>query len=258
MKPLDFMIVGVQKGGTTALAHFLSHHPQLAIAQGKEVHLFDAQDYSADWTPEQITQRYSEYFQHTSVDCLFGEATPLYCYWAEIAPELRRYNPDLKLILILRDPVGRAISQYSMERARGDETRPLWLALLLEPYRLWRDRSRHPKSARRCHSYCSRGHYAKQLANLRRYFPDTNILVIENNDLLMHHEQTLAQVCKFLGVSTQGFAAPETIFSGAYERASYSVLRWLLRWYFQFANRHLFKQLSAMGYKPRWRWLSRG
>ena len=40
---------------------------------------------------------------------LKGEATPIYLYWPEIAPQLARYNPQLKLIVILRDPVARAI-----------------------------------------------------------------------------------------------------------------------------------------------------
>jgi hypothetical protein len=255
MKSLDFMIVGVQKGGTTALAHFLAQHPQVAMAQGKEVHLFDAPDYQFEWTREQINQRYSDYFSHSSKSCLLGEATPIYCYWSEIAPELYRYNPDLKLIILLRDPVERAISQYTMECARGDETLPFWLALLLEPYRLWRDKSRRHGSARRCHSYCSRGHYSRQLANLRRYFPDQKLLVIDNSELLAEHEKTLQKVCRFLGISEENLPAPERVFSGNYVRAANPLLRCLLRVYFHIANRSLRNQLNAMGYFPNWSWL---
>ena len=48
---LDFMIVGVQKGGTNALYRFLREHPEIGMSSRKEVHLFDAPDYSGAWTP---------------------------------------------------------------------------------------------------------------------------------------------------------------------------------------------------------------
>lgn len=255
MKSLDFMIVGVQKGGTTALSYFLAQHPQLTIADGKEVHLFDAPEYSSQWSSEQINLRYAAHFTHATADTLWGEGTPIYCYWPEIAAELQRYNPDLKLIIILRDPVERAISQYAMEKARGDETLPLWLAFLVEPYRLWRDSSRRPGSARRCHSYCSRGHYDVQLKNLRSYFSDAQILILENSELINQHQSSLQKVCAFLGVATEQLPEAATIFSGDYDRNHYPVMRWLLGCYYRFANRGLKSLLINMGYSPSWTWL---
>lgn len=254
MNNLDFMIVGVQKGGTTALAYFLNQHPALAIAGCKEVHLFDAADYSPNWTREHINQRYLEHFTAGN-DKLLGEATPIYCYWPEIAPELQRYNPQLKLILILRDPVERAISQYVMERSRGDEQLPIWLAFLLEPIRLWLSPGRGGGSSRRCHSYISRGHYYRQLENLRQYFPDAQILVIENTQLTNHHQETLERVCDFLGVNSNCLPDAMSVFSGDYDRNRHNLLRKLLGIYFRIVNRHLKKQLIAMGYSPQWAWL---
>lgn len=255
MKSLDFMIVGVQKGGTTALSHFLAVHPQLAMAEGKEVHLFDAPDYSPHWSVDEINQRYSAHFNGVAAGSLHGEATPIYCYWPEIAPELKRYHAGLKLIVLLRDPVERAISQYAMERARGDEAQPLWLALLLEPYRLWRDASRNPRSARRCHSYRGRGNYVRQIENLRLFFPDEQILVIENNELIAEHQHTLQKVCRFLGVSADNFSEPARIFTGDYDRSHYQIVRWLLSCYYRFSNRALKRMLNTMGYSPNWPWL---
>ena len=106
---LGFMIVGAQKCGTTAMAHFLSQHPEIGMASAKEVHLFDAPNYSRDWTPEQIDRRYRPRFAHCSDARIWGEATPGYMFVPEIPRELKRYNPDLKLVVLLRDPVERAI-----------------------------------------------------------------------------------------------------------------------------------------------------
>ena len=59
---LDFMIIGVQKCGTTALRHFLSQHPEIAIPS-REVHLFDSPEYSDEWTREQINGKYARFFR---------------------------------------------------------------------------------------------------------------------------------------------------------------------------------------------------
>lgn len=255
MKSLDFMIIGVQKGGTTALSHFLAQHEQICMADGKEVHLFDAPEFDRSWTVEEINQRYEPHF-HAALDGqLLGEATPIYLYWPEVITALHQYNPALKLIVILRDPAERAISQYIMESERGLESRPLWLALLLEAVRLRRDTSRAPNSARRCHSYRTRGNYAEQLQNLRRCYPDRQILIIENNELIEQHNQTLARVCTFLGLPDHNLPAAERIFAGDYDKSRYAVCRWLLKCWFRPANRRLKNLLSEMGYSPNCPWL---
>ena len=164
---LDFMIVGAQKCGTTALAHFRSQHPEIGMASPKEAHLFDSPKYSSDWTPEQIDERYRPFLEHCTGAAVRGEATPIYMFLPEIAGELKRYNPDLKLIVLLRDPVERAISHFYMEKNRDKEHLPLWLALLAEPFRLRRrEDAKHVDSHLRRHSYRRRGLYSLQLRNL--------------------------------------------------------------------------------------------
>ncbi len=254
MRSLDFMIIGVQKGGTTALSHFLSCHPQVAMASNKEVHLFDAPDYRPGLSQVEINQRYQHYFPRQAEGQLLGEATPIYLYWPEIIPELHRYNPRLKLIVLLRDPVQRAISQYQMERARGYERLPLLLALLLEPLRLWVSAKRPLTSAHRRHSYADRGCYMRQLRQLRRYFPDHQLLLLDNTELAAQHQETLLRVTQFLGLTPMA-VAQEEIFSGGYVPQKNILATWLLRLKFKFANRGLRALLAAMGYNPSWPWL---
>ena len=233
---LDFMIVGAQKCGTTALAHFLSRHPGIGMADPKEAHVFDAPDYSGDWSPEEIDERYRPSFEHCPGAAIRGEATPFYMFLPEIARELERYNPELKLIVLLRDPVERAVSQYCMERGRGDERLPLWLALSSEPFRLRRCRdTRQPDSAMRRHSYRRRGLYSLQLRNLYRFFRKDRVLVIRTRDLLQHHDAVLRQVFAFLGVSGDVRIAPGMIYPDAPRRGGsagagvHRTVSWLLK-----------------------------
>ena len=210
---LDFMLVGAQKCGTTALAHFLSQHPEIEMATPKEVHLFDSPEYSSDWSAEQIDERYRPHFEQRAGVAIRGEATPIYMYFPGIAAELRRYNPELKLIVLLRDPVERAISHYYMQKNRDWEHRPLWLALLSEPLRLRRCKDgRANGSAMRRHSYRRRGLYSSQLRELYRCFDGDRVLIVRTRDLRARHHDVLRRVFGFLGVSENEGTAPEILY----------------------------------------------
>ena len=224
------MIAGAQKCGTTALAHYLSQHPEIAVSSPKEVHLFDAPEYSIDSTREQMDGRYLPHFSHDAGAVIRGEATPIYMFLPEVARELKRYNPEPKLIVLLRDPVERAISHYYMEKNRDKEHRPLWLALLSEGFSLRRCRdARHPDSAMRRHSYRRRGLYSLQLRNLYRFFDEDRILVVRTRDLLQRHDAVLRRVFAFLGVSGHVRIAPEIVYRGERGGRTHRVVSWLLR-----------------------------
>ena len=242
---VDFVVAGVQKGGTSALAHFLSQHPALAMAS-REGHIFDSPDYSEDWTPEEIDVRYARRIERRPAAAACGESTPLYLFLPDVAAELHRYNPAMKVIVILRDPVERALSHYAMERGRGNEHRPLWIALLAERRRLRRcPDPRAPESAARRHSYRSRGLYGVQLRNLFAVFPPNQVLVLRSEDLLRRHDETLKNVFAFLGVSVSVRISPETVFKGPGLGGKHAVLRWLLRLFYAADSRRLRAIMAA-------------
>ena len=227
---IGFVIAGAQKCGTTALAHFLAQHPEIEMASPKEAHLFDAPGYSSAWTPAEIDERYRPFFEHGAGARVRGEATPIYLFLPEIARELARYNPDLKVIVLLRDPVERAISHYYMEKGREREHLPLWLALLCEPFRVRRCRdARAFRSALRTHSYRIRGLYSLQLRNLYRFFDRDRVLVIRSEELLRRHDDVLRRVFTFLGVAEEMRIAPEIVARGERGGKAHRLEFWLLR-----------------------------
>lgn len=271
---VNFMVIGAQKCGTTALAHFLAQHPLIRMSSEKEPHLFDASDYSPKWTPDQINERYRPYFARpertptigkegtpaigevgaptvsgTAADGpLRGEATPIYLFLPEIAPELKRYNPELKVIVLLRDPVDRAISHYYMEKNKGYERLPLWLALLGESWRLWRcgDHRQHGSAWRR-HSYRRRGLYSVQLRNLFRHFDARQVMVVRAEDLARHHDAVLKRVFQFLEVSDYTGIEARTVFEGERDGRRHALISWLLRMSFvpEFVRMRRFKIASV-------------
>lgn len=231
---VGFMIVGAMRSGTTALGRFLSRHPEIAMSSPKEMHLFDGRNYSPDWTPEQIDARYRRGFQGRDAERegvrLRGEATPIYLFFPEIAGELKRYNPGLKAIVILRDPVERAISSYYFQKNRGKERRPLWQALLLEPLRV--RRAHHPRaigSPTRVCTYRRRGLYSRQLRNLFRHFDREQVLILRTRDLERHHDAVLRRVFAFLGVDEAVRIEPERANQADRGGRRHRVVSWLLR-----------------------------
>lgn len=229
-RQVDFMIVGAQKCGTSALHRFLSRHPEICMASRKEAHLFDAPEYSGSWAPEQIDRRYQPLFAHCEEGGIRGESTPIYLFLPEVAAELARYDPALRLIVLLRDPVERAISHYYMEQGRDRERFPLWLALLGEPFRLSFSRNaRAWRSPLRTHAYRSRGLYSRQLRNLYRHFGRDQVLVLRQQDLRARHDETLRRVFAFLGVSEEVRIPPGVHNEGERGGNRHRLVSWLLR-----------------------------
>ena len=225
---LHFAVVGAQKCGTTALRRFLAAHPEIGMCPD-EMHLFDAPDYSPCWTSAHIDQRYRSALGARCDAALRGECTPAYMFMPGVPAQLARYNPGLKLIVLLRDPVQRAISAYYMEKHRGGEDKPLWLALLLEPLRCRLDKDHRSRtSAHRHHTYRRRGLYSKQLRNLYRHFAPSQVLIVQNAELRRHHHRTLRRVFGFLGVADGVRVPAETVFASPARPKKHRVVRLLL------------------------------
>lgn len=204
---VDFIIVGVQKGGTTALFDHLSDDPALSLSKVKEVHFFD--DETRDWGAPDYGA-YHQYFVPTAAG-LRGEATPIYCYWRNSLERIAAYNPDVRLILVLRDPVERAWSHWRMEFARGVETHPFGWCIRQGRRRLF-DAS--PWGWHREFSYVERGFYGEQVERLLRLFPGDQVLILKSEDLRRDPNLTLQRVNLFLGAPPPPPTAPRTVHAG--------------------------------------------
>lgn len=105
VKP-TFLCIGVQKSGTESLINYLNQHPEIFMKQ-QEMHLFDKKTL----TNSEIIQ-YEKQFDTDKL--IVGEKTPSYNYLQYAMNRIHTYNPNIKLILILREPISRAFSQYNM------------------------------------------------------------------------------------------------------------------------------------------------
>lgn len=219
---VGFVIGGAQKSGTTALAQYLSRHPQVAMPAGKEAHVFDAPDFDEAWSVSEVDSRYAPHYAEASPGDgrLFGDATPIYMLHPAFVARIRRYNPEMRWIVLLRDPVDRALSQFHMERGRGHEAYPFWLALLLERWRLAGHMADFSDaSPLRHHSYRLRGDYAPQIERLRQAFTPERLLIVRNADLRRDPAGVVGRVCRFLDLEDMPAGlAYSGVFEGKYAR----------------------------------------
>ncbi len=192
---LEFLIAGMQKAGTSALFRFLADHPGIFLPKSKELHFFDAE--FRNW--DAMTYAWlHHHFGNRAKGQISGEGTPIYTYWPTAAARIHAYNPDIKLIILLRHPIERAYSHWRMERGRGEE--PLAFADAIRAGRRRVGMSGEMPGVHRKYSYVDRGLYAAQIERMLALFPLEQMLFLRTEDLLQSHEATLARVCDFLGV----------------------------------------------------------
>ncbi len=165
------------------------------MANQKEVHFFDDDRYFAGNNPDY--SRYHSYFSPKKMHKVLGETTPIYMYWNDAPQRIFRYNPEMKIIVILRNPIERAYSHWNMERSRNAERLTFIDAISTEQQRC---REAHPYQ-HRVFSYIDRGRYLEQLRRLWEYFPKDRVLTIKTESLKQDPSATLDSVTHFLGVS---------------------------------------------------------
>ena len=196
---VDFVIGGTQKGGTSALDSFLRQHPEICMpTTRKELHFFDREEENHHY------RAYHANFEPQPQHRVIGEASPIYMYWETAPDRIWKYNPKMKWILALRNPVERAFSAWNMETKRGKEKLPFAEAIEKEPERC---REALPLQ-HRVYSYVDRGFYAHQVRRLFKIFGEENVLVLLSEELRNEHQKTLRRIFEFLGVDSS-FVPPE-------------------------------------------------
>jgi hypothetical protein len=211
----DFLVIGAQKAGTTALYAYLRWHPAIAGPFWKEVSFFDRH-----WTRGEAW--YRGQFPLRTEGKLVGEASPSYVFHP-LAPE-RVFSlvPDVKLIVLLREPGDRAHSQYQHTVALGREPLSFEEALAAEDDRMRGEVERleaDPKAfsfAWWNQTYASRGLYADQLERWFLRFPSEQVLAITTEELGARPAETYARVLSFLDAPPHALDAYPRVFDRDY------------------------------------------
>jgi len=168
---LDFIVAGAQKSGTTALHYFLAKHPNITMGDQQEIHFFDAE---AMFVAQVDYEQLHKHYPLLAASTIAGDCTPSYIYYEPAAERIWKYNPKIKLLVLLRNPVERAFAHWNMQRFKGREPLDFFDAVREEKTRI---AGAPPTEARRF-AYIDRGFYAQQVERLLKFFPREQVKVV--------------------------------------------------------------------------------
>jgi len=208
----DFLIIGAQRCGTTSLYYYLMEHPQIVPGTAKELHFFDERYakgmrwYRAQF-PTTVQKYYAEHIRKR--DFITGEATPAYLLHPYAAERISKVLPDVKLIVLLRNPVDRAYSQHWLMTRVNGETLSFEEALEREQAVINSEREKiladgnRSSQTFRSFSYLTRGMYVDQLQNWMNYYPKERFLILKSEDMYKNPTDAIKQTLEFLGLPGQ-------------------------------------------------------
>lgn len=193
------LVIGAQRCGTSSLYRYLSDHPAVASPLRKEIEYFSrAYGRGESWYRAHFTFRPSRRFSF--------EATPDYLLHPLVPARVASMLPDVRCVVLLRDPVARAYSHYRHMVRLGYETLDFDDALAVEEQRIQPDLDRladeplhDPKMLLR-YSYVARGLYAEQLARWFEHLPRDRFLVIRSEDFYADTPLWFGKITQFLGL----------------------------------------------------------
>jgi len=184
----NFIVIGTIKSGTSSLYNYICSHPQVLPAIEKEVHFFDTHfEKGIDW--------YLAHFPAipTHKNFLTGEATPNYLYCEKAAEKLFNCFPKTKLIVMLRNPIDRAIFHYYMAKRLGQEKRNLEEVIARETAILEQIEAKLLEPG-----YFSFSLYVYFLKTWIKLFSREQILILKSEEMYEQPEATMKQVFEFL------------------------------------------------------------
>lgn len=228
-----FFILGAARCGTTSLYNYLNQHKRICMSVPKEPGYFDRKIY------EQKDYRFykNTYFDQCSNEVWFGDATPHNLYVPHAAPRIRNVCPNAKLIVLVRNAVARAYSEWKVERLagedlafepaikknldrlkkgitfEGDEGKERWYEARVKEY----TDNATKRSNIMYRTYLDRGYYLDQLQHLLNYFDSGQIQVIPFNEINRDPQQVVTRVCNFLDIDTHNIKDTKSFTNQSYK-----------------------------------------
>ncbi len=193
----NFIIVGAPKAGTTSLYHYLSEHPQVFMSEPKEVNFFSKEEiieqglYYQDFKAKDL-EGYKKLFDKATDRMAVGEGSVSYLFYSDTPNKIKETIPDVKIIILLRDPVSRGFSHYLMDYRMG---------LVDLPYEeIVYKKSQHKYQDLYYQQYVELGLYYEQVKRYIDIFGENQIKIYLQEDLRNDPNSVIADLYEYLEI----------------------------------------------------------
>lgn len=203
-----FLLISVERGGSTSLYRYIAAHPCVGDAFRKEVHYFDMNAARGlDWYRAHFpTRAWAGWTRLRHGAAMTGEASPYYLYYPHAAERIAGVLPDARLVALVRNPVERAYSHYHLNVRQGKEDLGFEEAIEAEAQRLEGERERLTadetawSDAHYKFGYLERGLYADRIAEWHKHFPPEQLLVVRSEDLYAEPAAVMSRTFEHIGL----------------------------------------------------------
>lgn len=223
----DFIIIGYHKCGTSSLYHYIVQHPNIRHTSVKEVHYFDLSYWrDTGWYKSHFpTKLYKNYFEKKhKLPFITGECSPLYAFHPKVPERIKKLVPNVKLIVILRNPVDRCYSLYHQYIRLGYDMGSFEEVVKKDKEQLdftirkfLNDEVRAYNVRQDLFPLVSMGVYEEHLKNWLKIFSKEQFLFVKSEDLETNTQKTLDKIFEFLQVPEFRFESFEKQNVGEYK-----------------------------------------
>ena len=249
----DFIIIGTARSGTTSLYYDICQHPCVLQAAYDELGYFDSNFHlGLNWYRSLFPTLFSKWLvKQKKQFAITGEDTPFYIWDPIVAKRILKNLPKIKLIVLLRNPVDRAYSNYHLGVRAGTENLSFEDAIKVEIKRLEEINEESKSSIEKYairRSYLAKGFYADQLKIWFEIFNSNQLLIISTEDLKSNPQKVINKIYNFLEIPDNHKLIPEKQKKAVYPEMKKETREFLIDFYKK-NNTELF---SLIGQKFDW------
>ena len=232
----DFIIIGTARSGTTSLYYDICQHPCVLPAAYDELGYFDSNFHlGLNWYRSLFPTLFSKWLvKQKKQFAITGEDTPFYIWDPIVAKRILKILPKIKLIVLLRNPVDRAYSNYHLGVRSGTENLSFEDAIKLEIKRLEEINEESKSSIEKYairRSYLAKGFYADQLKIWFEIFNSNQLLIISTEDLKSNPQKVINKIYNFLEIPDNHKLIPEKQKKAVYPEMKKETREFLIDFY---------------------------
>ena len=245
----DFLVIGAKRCGTTSLFYHLPEHPCISKSPHDNMGFFnDNFHLGVNW----YKSFFPTIFTRNKIKSEFGnflafDVTTTYMEEESTANNVYQTKPNMKIIVILRNPVDRAYSQYRLNLREKAEKRSFEDAMEENMNELNKESHERyeikPKFSAEENNYLKKGLYAQQLRHWLNIFPMESMLILSMEEFESNQQAIYNKIFEFLNISQFEVKNTEKMEKGNYPQMK-SETRSLLLDYFRSHNNELFKLIN--------------